>query len=182
MWCLASVLCLTAIAYADAEVPTGDSDLESDAASVQPTAPAVPPQSSTAAALPTPEQLIAEHLTIGRALLKRGDFADAQVEFRGVLQIDATHRGALQLMTQAQQELDARRRSAEREQGRLRGQAIDVALQFAREKANERTKADAQARAQLTHGSAGSASASARAPAGSRASAGAAAAGRAARW
>ena len=96
-----------------------------------------------------PQQVIAEHLERGRTLLKQGEYAAAQAEFSTILQLDATHADALRLLTDTQRRLDAQQAKAERERAQLRSRALDVAVQFAREKAKERAKQDADAQQQI---------------------------------
>ena len=101
---------------------------------------------------PTPTQSIEEHLTIGKLLLSQGNAAVAQVEFRAVLAMDATHSEALRLMTKSQQQLDAAQASAQRAKERLRSlrsQAQEIAITFAREKASEQAKQEMRARQQV---------------------------------
>ena len=68
----------------------------------------------------TPRDRIEEHLAIGKTLLQQGDSAGALTRFRAVLQIDATHRDALRLMTRAQQQLHTQQIKAQRDRIRLR--------------------------------------------------------------
>ena len=97
----------------------------------------------------SPRQLIEQHLAIGKTLLEEGNYAGALVRFRAVLQIDATHRDALRLMTKAQQQLEGQQAKAQREHARLRDKALALALQFAQEKANERARRDSASHQQL---------------------------------
>lgn len=105
-----------------------------------------PPPGSSASET---QRTIAQHLAIGRALLEQGDYATAQAECRAILALDATHPEALRLMTSAQQRHDAEQAKTARTTARLRSQAQDLAIQFAREKAKARAKHDTQARAQV---------------------------------
>ncbi len=99
----------------------------------------------------SPRQLIEQHLAIGKTLLAQGNYAGALVRFRAVLQIDATHRVALRLMTKAQQQFEAQQAKAQREHARLRDKALELALQFAQEKANDRAKRESAGHQQLAH-------------------------------
>jgi len=97
----------------------------------------------------SPRQRIEQHLAIGKTLLEEGNYAGALVRFRAILQIDATHRDALRLMTKAQQQLEAQQVKSQREHTRLRDKALELALQFAQEKANERAKRESTGHQQL---------------------------------
>jgi len=96
-----------------------------------------------------PRQLIEEHLERGRALLQQGDAVAAQAAFAAILQIDATQPDALRLMTKAQQQREAQQAKVERDRARLRSRAQELAVQFAKEKAKERGRQDAQGRQQV---------------------------------
>lgn len=96
-----------------------------------------------------PRRVIAEHLALANVLFQRGDYLAAQAECRAILQLDATHHDALQLMTEAQSRLETQRASAEREQKRVRHLAEDLSMKLAREKEKAQTQHDVQARAQL---------------------------------
>lgn len=96
-----------------------------------------------------PEAQIAQHIELGKQLLAQGEYDAAQAECRAVLQIDATHRDALRLMTKAQHERAAQQRSQQRQQARLRSLAQDLAVKLAREKAATRAQQDAQAQQQV---------------------------------
>ncbi|MBI4341347.1 MAG: hypothetical protein HY598_03600 [Candidatus Omnitrophica bacterium] len=81
--------------------------------------------------------------------MQQGDALGAQAAFRAVLQLDATHREALQLMTKAQRQLEARRAADARAQARLRSAAMELAVKLAREKAAQRLRQAAGARGQI---------------------------------
>ncbi|HLD78294.1 MAG TPA: hypothetical protein VJB16_04670, partial [archaeon] len=86
---------------------------------------------------------------MGKSLLQQGEHKGAQAEFRAILQLDATHSEALRLMTRAQQQLEAAQAQAAQARGRLRNQAVDLALKLAREKAKEHAQQAANAKTQL---------------------------------
>lgn len=94
-------------------------------------------------------RLIEEHLAIGKTLLERGQYVEAQARFRAILQLDATHPEALRLMTKAQQRLEAQRAEAERGSARMRRLAEQLAIKVAREKASAQAKREAEAREQV---------------------------------
>ena len=115
-----------------------------------------PSVSSTTAVKPsktqeplTPEQTIARHLALGKALLEQGAYTAAQSEFRAILELDVTHRDALRFMTKAQQQIDAQRSQTTQTQAHLRSLAEDLAVKVAREKASERAKQDVRSQQQL---------------------------------
>lgn len=105
------------------------------------------PSSST----PDPQQVIAEHLTLGRVLLQQGEYAAAQTAFRAVLELDATQPDALRLMTKAQQLLNAQQAKADKARSRLRRLAEDLAVKVAREKAASQAKEQIRAQQQVAH-------------------------------
>lgn len=96
-----------------------------------------------------PRQVIAQHIAVGRALLEQGQYAAARVRFRAALEIDATQPEALRLLTQAQRQLDAQQAKTEQNRSRLRQQALDLAINVAREKEQQRTRRQTLAREQL---------------------------------
>jgi len=96
-----------------------------------------------------PQRLIAEHFAMGEALLRQGQYAKAQAEFREVLQLDATHPAALRLMTTAQKALEAAQAEAVRNHARLRKEAERLAAKIVREKSAAIAKHATQTRAQI---------------------------------
>ena len=115
-------------------------------------APAASSDSSQQASAPAPfsaQHPIEHHLAMGKSLLQQGEHKGAQAEFRATLQLDATHSEALRLMTRAQQQLEAAQAQAAQARGRLRNQAVDLALKLAREKAKEHAQQAANAKTQL---------------------------------
>ncbi len=95
--------------------------------------------------------VIAEHLAMGRALLKRSDYRAAQDAFRVVLQIDATHSEALRLLTKAQKGLEAQQTAAERKRVRLQQMAQTLAVRVANDKAKALAAHATKAQGQLAH-------------------------------
>jgi type II secretory pathway component GspD/PulD (secretin) len=95
-------------------------------------------------------QVIEHHLAVGKRLLDEGDPSAAQAEFRAILRLDATHRDALRLMTQAQLQLDAAQQAQQRKRQQLREQAMDLAEAFAREKAAAHTRQAVRAERQVS--------------------------------
>ena len=93
---------------------------------------------------------IAQHLALGKTLLAFGDYAAAQTEFQAVLQLDRAHREAKRLLAQTQQRLHPSPRASEqRSSERIRHEAQDLAIKFAREKAQARAQQGTKARQQV---------------------------------
>ncbi len=96
-----------------------------------------------------PQKQIAQHLALGTALLEQGDYTTAQLEFRAILELDATHSDALRLMTKAQQRFEAKQTKDLRAKTHLREQAQELAVKFAREKAKAVAQQQTEARGQV---------------------------------
>ncbi len=93
---------------------------------------------------------IEQHVALGKTLLAFGDYAAAQTEFQAVLQLDRAHREAKRLLAQAQRRLHPSPRASEQQaRERLRHEAQDLAIKFAREKAQARAHQETKARQQV---------------------------------
>ena len=126
---LCGVLCIPGLAWAEgpAEQPHAQS-------------PPSPLETRTA---------IEQHLQSAQELFTKSRYEEAQAEFRAVLELDATHPEALRGMTRAQDQLTAQRADQEQARVRLRDHAQELAIQFAREKAQARARQQASAREQV---------------------------------
>jgi general secretion pathway protein D len=153
--CSAAVLILTT-ASAESETQQGSAkkgkSVSSESAPAQAPSSSLQPQAQAPAKAPSKPDLrreIEQHLALGQALLNQGQYALAQEQFQAVLQIDATQRDALRLMTKAQKLLEADRAKTAQAQAKTRKMAEQLSVKFAREKAAERAQQEQQAKVQM---------------------------------